>query len=834
MDPTSPFSETRSSQLSGRLQGQSVPDLMWQLCRGRKTGVLRLTRGDITKTLYLEEGRIIFATSNDPDERLGEMLLREGLITLDQFESSVSHLDTGKRLGTLLVEAGNLTPDNLVRSVLSQVRGIVLSVFAWEEGDYRFDEASLPGEEVITLSMQTGELLLQGIRQVRSFDLIRRRVGPPWSRYRLAAAWRDALEGLPLTDAETTLLGRFESGPQLIEKVCREVFLSNFEIYQALWAFRVLGVFQRDDRLATEDGAGRSHGQLGEQEFADLLVRLNRQGETGVLEVTRGPVERTFHIKEGRCVFATSNQADDGLVAHLLRRGVISLQDREEVSKRLLTNKRVGTILLEMGVLDEKDLEDMVREQLGEIVHDTVSWQDGGWVFLAGELPTIEDITLDSGLEDLVACALRRVTSWSRVLRGCGGLDATLTLTPEYLPILDRMSVGGDEWDVVTILRAPRTAREICRASPLGGFRVCQILWALRLLGAVAEAPAQAVLTLAEVGPAPSEEWDTAAPPLPIPSPVYVEPLPAAPVLHPFESDAEASAPSPPPEAPTLEEAAAAATEPFVEEVSEPQPEPHRWESAVIEEEPTAEPAAEEASLEEQPETPEEAAAAATEPIVEEVPEPQPEALRWESAVIEEEPPAEPAPSTPFEIIPAATGRDLSLDSPLYETRFIPRQPGSVREEPETAPVEEPRPAQDVTEPLTGESEYEATTDDAPELETELDRLIASFNARQRLVYRAIRSEIGAGAANFVRYCGTRLGDGFEDLFAPVELLEDGSWDALGLKSSMQQRTVVDPWIGFQRLLDKELEMVHLHLGHDRAQALRKRLEELNRDRSPS
>jgi hypothetical protein len=80
---------------------------------------------------------------------------------------------------------------------------------------------------------------------------------------------------------------------------------------------------------------------------------------------------------------------------------VISLRDREEVAKRVLSNKRVGTILLEMGVLDETDLRAMVREQLSEIVFDTMRWDDGEYVFLPGDLPTFEDITLDESMEDL-------------------------------------------------------------------------------------------------------------------------------------------------------------------------------------------------------------------------------------------------------------------------------------------------------------------------------------------------------------------------------------------------------------------------------------------------
>ena len=165
--------------LAGRLEGVSLPDLLWALRGRRKTGVLSLRRAEIEKSIYFDDGRIVFAASSDPDDRLGEMLLRQGVISLDQLEEALANLHHGKRLGTLLVEAGSMTAGNLVGGVLAQVRSIVLDLFGWEEGTYRFDEGALPTDEVITLDMKSNEMLRSGIRQIRSFARIRRSVGPP-------------------------------------------------------------------------------------------------------------------------------------------------------------------------------------------------------------------------------------------------------------------------------------------------------------------------------------------------------------------------------------------------------------------------------------------------------------------------------------------------------------------------------------------------------------------------------------------------------------------------------------------------------------------------------
>jgi hypothetical protein len=488
------------SLTAGRLEGIGLPDLLWNLCRRRSTGVLHVTARAITKRVYIKEGRIIFAASADPDDRLGEMLLRDGVVRVASMERAIARLHEGKRLGTLLVESGDLLPEQLVRAVVGQVRTIVLGLFEWEAGEYRFDEGPLPTEEVITLGMKTGEVLLQGIRSVSSFSRIRRGVGSDRARYRASSDWRSMVDGLALGEGERSLLEKLEGDGETVDRLCQLVSLSNFEVYQALWAFRVLGAVQEVDRSLEHAPSGALEGSLASEGFPRLLVRLCREGGTGVLYVSRGSHERTFHLRDGRCVFATSNNVDDGLLAHLLRRGVISLRDREETAKRLLSNKRVGTILLEMGVIDEIDLARLVREQLSEVLYDTFRWTDGEWIFGPGELPTTEGITVDRSLEDLVLEGIRRVASWARVRDGIGGLGARLVLTSEYLGILDRMTVGAEDWALVARFRTPSTPMELFASGSLPDFRVAQTLWALRLLGVVEEAASDDVVDLALAG----------------------------------------------------------------------------------------------------------------------------------------------------------------------------------------------------------------------------------------------------------------------------------------------------------------------------------------------
>jgi hypothetical protein len=869
-----------ASLVNGRLEGLSVPDLLWNLCRSRSTGVLHVTSRGITKKVYIDEGRIVFAGSGDPDDRLGDLLLREGLISLDQLEAAIARLSGGKRLGTLLVDGGHLSPENLVRAVLNQVRGIVLALFPMDEGEYAFVEGPLPTDEVIKLGMRTAEILLQGIRQIRSFSRIRKSVGPPSSRFRLDPGWHDVLDGLDIRDGERMLLQRLDAAGTRgapVDSLCREVFLSNFEIYQALWAFLVLGVVKEVDRGGESAPGAAVEGRLERTNLPELLVRLGHEQVTGVLHMSRGTIERTLHLKDGRCIFATSNAVDDGLVAHLLRRGVISLSDREETARRMLSNKRVGTILLEMGVIDEGDLRATVREQLSEIVFDTFRWDRGDFQFLAGELPTNEEITLTRSLEDLVFSGVRRVTSWSRVREGCGGLGARLVLLPEYLSILDNMTIGPEEWELISLLKAPKTVVHICRESMLGDFRSCQILWALRLLGAIGEAPLDisidSALGIVDAQPA-AETAPEPAPqeaPEPAPIPLSEADSTAEVISEPWRvaamrPEADASVATPPADAssateepePSPSEADAEATpipvssaDAPAEVISEP------WQIAVenpVEDVPAPPPVAFELD------SPADATVEISREYVEEAIRGAGDALpRFElgepgtgledmkvdicaAAAPAAETEAPGIPVSQEDVAPAPATTDQIEEPPASEALDPDRTMRVSREEIESAlrpPVEPPfataeaaMPAPEPeTEPepvaVSETPTFDAPVLDAPVLDApafepspNLEGAIASFNARHVVLFRALRAEVGAGAANFVRSCRGALDDGHAELFATADLRSDGSWDPEALKRSVIDHRIADASGGFQRLLDGELQKLRAHMSDARAAAL--------------
>ncbi|MEE9218110.1 MAG: DUF4388 domain-containing protein [Acidobacteriota bacterium] len=227
----------------GHLEDTGLPALLASICGAHQTGVLRLTRLEVCKTIYIQDGNIIFATSNNPDDRLGELLLRKGLLRIQHFEEASTRLSDRRRLGAVLVEMGHLRPEELVRAVIEQVKEIIFDIFLWFDGEYTFVPGALPSREVITLKLSTPEVILGGIQRIPRWSRVLQGVGGLEAAYRACGGRDRILQQMTLRTEHAALLQTLEE-PMSVRDLCRRGLLADFEVCKALWAFRVIGLVE--------------------------------------------------------------------------------------------------------------------------------------------------------------------------------------------------------------------------------------------------------------------------------------------------------------------------------------------------------------------------------------------------------------------------------------------------------------------------------------------------------------------------------------------------------------------------------------------------------------
>ncbi len=159
--------------LRGRLSDVGLPSVMSLLQESGRTGVLSLVNAGVRKSVYFLDGKLVFAASSLTQDRLGEVLLRGGKISADEYLRLSQRIRGGQRLGKALVESGVLSPKNLWWAIEQQVKEIVWSIFNWEDGYFHFEDDELPKREKITFDLDVEKLVVEGIRRADGTGAIR-------------------------------------------------------------------------------------------------------------------------------------------------------------------------------------------------------------------------------------------------------------------------------------------------------------------------------------------------------------------------------------------------------------------------------------------------------------------------------------------------------------------------------------------------------------------------------------------------------------------------------------------------------------------------------------
>lgn len=243
--------------LSGRLKDKDLITILRYLNRNEKTGILNLRRNDQDKSMYLRKGEVIFAMSGYIDDRLGEMLLKLGKITLDQYERSVEELKKGeKRQGRILVELGYMKPEDLVWSVKYQVKEIIVSSFTWIDGQYEFIEGEpilRSCEELITLHMGMANLILEGIKKINDWIRLRNELPPIDTVIQITKNPLNLFQGIDLEDREREIITQID-GKRSIRDIFRVSRLSAFETLKMVYFLIRLGIVEIREELKEKKG----------------------------------------------------------------------------------------------------------------------------------------------------------------------------------------------------------------------------------------------------------------------------------------------------------------------------------------------------------------------------------------------------------------------------------------------------------------------------------------------------------------------------------------------------------------------------------------------------
>ncbi len=178
-------SDRPGAWFAGALAALTFPEVVQFVFSSLKSGVLLLSfagedapladqPGDLRrKSLYFRDGQVVFASSSDPNDRLGPVLAAAGLAPEAELDRCSRLVRSGRPLGQVLVDEGVITSGQLYEAISLQVKEIFLGCFLETAGDFAFIEGTHDEQNQVKLPDRTRDLILEGMKRLQELELRR-------------------------------------------------------------------------------------------------------------------------------------------------------------------------------------------------------------------------------------------------------------------------------------------------------------------------------------------------------------------------------------------------------------------------------------------------------------------------------------------------------------------------------------------------------------------------------------------------------------------------------------------------------------------------------------
>ncbi|MGC8580357.1 MAG: DUF4388 domain-containing protein [bacterium] len=233
------FDDTIKLVFMGDLAHFNIADIFSMLNSLQKTGMLVIKSEDKIKSVYFIKGEIVFASSNQPEDRLGYILYRMGKITKEQWEFAEKKMSSDTRFGSILLKNELITPKNLWWGVKYQIEEIIYSIFGIVSGDFFFIEGAIPEKDLVRFSLNTQRMLMEGYRRLDEWKLITQKFPSDETKVKLSSK----MPTVELTQNMQAMINLIK-GEMKISEIIRLTQLGRFNTYKILYALLNTGIIE--------------------------------------------------------------------------------------------------------------------------------------------------------------------------------------------------------------------------------------------------------------------------------------------------------------------------------------------------------------------------------------------------------------------------------------------------------------------------------------------------------------------------------------------------------------------------------------------------------------
>ncbi len=235
------MSSPNNLEITGNLTAHPFAELLVEILQARLNGSLRLSHHNSKTIIYVRDGEVVFAVSNQRQHRIFEMLLQAGTMTKEQIVA-IPEFTNDMVLAKFLREKEMFSASSLKSIFTRQIEGILRDVIGWKDGVWIFSPLARIKDE-INYKVDIFNLLVEYGRNVPKDAVVRR-----FKSFNESFGKKPTPPAqISLLPQEAFLLSRFEQSYMKIDDIKSLSGLSDMDTLQKLYILWLAGFLYREN-----------------------------------------------------------------------------------------------------------------------------------------------------------------------------------------------------------------------------------------------------------------------------------------------------------------------------------------------------------------------------------------------------------------------------------------------------------------------------------------------------------------------------------------------------------------------------------------------------------
>ncbi len=294
--------------LTGNLDTFPLSSILQLVSDDKKTGVLRVNGNHARVQIVIRNGVIIYATSSRKEVRLGNLLIKNRMVSPDHLKKCIEHArQNNQSIGVTLIERGYITLPELKNMIHQQVKLILLDLCIKAEGNFEYHDARINLNGMVVTEIDSIELALEASRIIDEMTVFKENIPSDEMifRHRDSAVDRSDLK---LTTEQWQIFS-FVNAERTVLQIIEDSGQDTFQVYQTLAGFldqRLIEAIQGEKRLPAPVVSSVADYSLIITIYTDILRLIYKQ------------LEREIG-KQAASLFSNSRQTSVALQEKLLQ-----------------------------------------------------------------------------------------------------------------------------------------------------------------------------------------------------------------------------------------------------------------------------------------------------------------------------------------------------------------------------------------------------------------------------------------------------------------------------------------------------------------------------------